>query len=179
VISTASSGRRHPAYTKCSAFAAGYLSSSFCKLPLLTAAATLANPSRTNASPIYLILFISATYVLNRPCVYCSLLLAVLVISLFDFHSNWFEPHYAHPSTLFSPGSMTGTVPDALSGSLPGSLASTIDVVTAVVKGTAASLSAGITGRGVESGSSAAVEWIGRILRREWRIDCLDVAIRL
>jgi hypothetical protein len=68
-------------------------------------------------------------------------------------------------------------VPDALSGNL----ASTIDVVSAVIKGTAASLTSGITGgRAVETGSSAAIEWVfGRILKREWRIDCLDVAIRL
>ena len=45
---------------------------------------------RTNASPIYLILFITATYCLNRPCVYCSLLLAILVISIFDLKSDWF-----------------------------------------------------------------------------------------
>jgi len=46
---------------------------------------------RTNASPVYLVLFISATYFLNRPCVYCSLLLAILVVSLFDFGTEWFE----------------------------------------------------------------------------------------
>src|ERR1700761_6878144 len=63
----------------------------------------------TNASPIYLILFISATYILNRPCVYCSLLLAILVVALFDFHGDWFEPRYLSATTLSQAGNATHT----------------------------------------------------------------------
>ncbi|WPH04074.1 Hypothetical protein R9X50_00695900 [Acrodontium crateriforme] len=48
----------------------------------------------TNASPIYVLLFLTATYALQRPCVYCSILLFVLVFSLFDFHADWFEPRW-------------------------------------------------------------------------------------
>ena len=50
--------------------------------------------SSTNASPIYIVLFLTATYALQRPCVYCSILLFVLVFSLFDFHADWFEPRW-------------------------------------------------------------------------------------
>ena len=56
----------------------------------------------TNASPAFIILFFISTYFLNRPCIYCSILLIILFISschwsdhcFFDFYSNWFEPRY-------------------------------------------------------------------------------------
>ncbi|KAF2861217.1 hypothetical protein K470DRAFT_215669 [Piedraia hortae CBS 480.64] len=50
----------------------------------------------TNASPLYVALFLFATYALQRPCVYCSILLFVLVFSLFDFSTNWFESPWGH-----------------------------------------------------------------------------------
>ncbi|RSL47407.1 hypothetical protein CEP53_009946 [Fusarium sp. AF-6] len=54
----------------------------------------------TNASPAFIFLFFICTYFLNRPCVYCSILLLILFLTscnwsdrcFFDFGSNWFLP---------------------------------------------------------------------------------------
>lgn len=138
--------------------------------------------SRTNASPIYLVLFISATYVLNRPCVYCSLLLCILVLSLFDFHSSWFEPRYSHPSTLFSGSSnVTSSITTTAMIPLPSVIQDTVDIVPAVVNSTAVSVLSGLKDRTIlePSMDGSWGEWIGRGLRKEWRINCFDVAIRL
>jgi len=137
----------------------------------------------TNASPIYLILFVSATYMLNRPCVYCSMLLFILVVSLFDFHTSWFEPRYAHPEALFAASSTANstTAESAVSslGSLvpiPSVVSDAVSVAGAVVNSTLG----GIVGKGVhESSGSAMGEWIRGVMRKEWRINCFDITIRL
>jgi hypothetical protein len=141
----------------------------------------------TNASPIYLVLFISATYILNRPCVYCSLLLAILVISLFDFNSSWFEPRYSHPSRLFAVPPPTAA-PYSSNGSslLPSAFMDTLDFVGGVINGTATSVVGSVLdslkGRPspeVSVVSDTVGEWVKGLLRKEWRISCFDVALRL
>jgi hypothetical protein len=145
---------------------------------------------RTNASPIYLVLFISATYILNRPCVYCSLLLAILVISLFDFNSSWFEPRYSHPSRLFAVPPPPPTTAPALYGNasslLPSALMDTLDFVGGVINGTAMSAVGSVIDslKGRSSPEVSVVndtvgEWFKSLLRKEWRISCFDVALRL
>ncbi|KAF2432237.1 hypothetical protein EJ08DRAFT_586034 [Tothia fuscella] len=135
----------------------------------------------TNASPIYLILFISATYFLNRPCVYCSLLLAVLVIALFDFHSNWFEPRYSSASAVTSTASellANGTSP------ISGAVLETISLMASVVNSTAAAVVeavGGVVGQRASTegeANSTVVEWIKGLLRKEWRVSCMDVVVR-
>ncbi|RTE79820.1 hypothetical protein BHE90_005657 [Fusarium euwallaceae] len=62
----------------------------------------------TNASPAFIFLFFICTYFLNRPCVYCSILLLILFLTscnwsdrcFFDFGSNWFLPR---PTTAHIP----------------------------------------------------------------------------
>ncbi|KAI9831089.1 MAG: hypothetical protein M1826_003987 [Phylliscum demangeonii] len=69
----------------------------------------------TNASPVFILLFIVSTYFLHRPCVYCSVLLFILFVSschwsdhcFFDVHRNWFEPR--HMSSPLIPGYMNAT----------------------------------------------------------------------
>src|SRR5947207_54156 len=59
----------------------------------------------TNASPAFIFLFFVCTYFLNRPCVYCSVLLVILFLSschwsdrcFFDFGSNWFQARVVPP----------------------------------------------------------------------------------
>ncbi|KAI0415162.1 bladder cancer-related protein BC10-domain-containing protein [Xylaria grammica] len=56
-----------------------------------------------NASPGFIFLFFVCTYFLNRPCVYCSILLLILFVTscywsdrcFFEFSSNWFAPRVA------------------------------------------------------------------------------------
>lgn len=143
---------------------------------------TLSN--RTNASPVYLILFISATYVLNRPCVYCSLLLAILVLALFDFSASgdggWFEPRYS----LYSLQSLSSTsrnetgAGNATLGAVEGAVSLLANAVN-VTAGMAMDAALGASRKGLEEGGSSWESWIRRVWRSGLRIDCLGVTIRL
>ena len=121
---------------------------------------------RTHASPVYLILFISATYFLNRPCVYCSLLLFILVVALFDFHTPWFDAPLSDGAEL------------ALNGTEAGVL---VQAVNASAKAVGRNVVEGFKGRLGGDGSGAqSQEWVKGLLgRREWKIQCLDVLIRV
>ncbi|KAI9813910.1 MAG: hypothetical protein M1832_006057 [Thelocarpon impressellum] len=144
----------------------------------------------TNASPAFILLFFISTYFLNRPCVYCSMLLLILFISschwsdhcFFDVHGNWFEPRHLSspfPNPISSPASLSGggntTMP---------SMATEASSLAAAVAGAAVDeikrrMGGGSSGaRGEWTGIG--VEWIRSLLgRREWRIPCVDVHIRL
>lgn len=134
----------------------------------------------TNASPIYLVLFISATYFLNRPCVYCSLLLAILVIALFDFHSNWFEPRYSSSA----PSAASQYFTNATSP-LHNNMMDSASLLVSAMNSTAAAVVETVVGSLApksapeEQLNSTLVEWIKSLLRKEWRISCLDVVVRL
>ncbi|KAL2845422.1 hypothetical protein BJY01DRAFT_214215 [Aspergillus pseudoustus] len=57
----------------------------------------------TNASPLFLISFVTLTYLLHRPCIYCSALLVILFAStctwsdrcFFNLRADWFAPRYS------------------------------------------------------------------------------------
>ncbi|KAH8657063.1 bladder cancer-related protein BC10-domain-containing protein [Tricladium varicosporioides] len=137
----------------------------------------------TNASPIFIFLFFVCTYFLNRPCVYCSFLLLILFASschwsdhcFFDFSSNWFEPR---ASTL-SPEVVNST---AISNQ-------TLEQV-AVYAGALNNTAMTLAGAAFEEAkkklamrqewTGIGVEWLRSLLgRREWRVPCLDVYVRL
>ncbi|KAF1990149.1 hypothetical protein K402DRAFT_444593 [Aulographum hederae CBS 113979] len=157
----------------------------------------------TNASPIYLLLFISATYSLNRPCVYCSLLLAILVLSLFDFNSNWFEPHWMTAKSLSSSvdsssassgsnnssasagagsgGDTTPGIPafDAVSNTIS-ILAAAANSTAGVMVDVAADAVKQRFGAASPAGGSGIAEGVkSAVVKREWRVPHLDVLIRL
>ncbi|KAI5274447.1 hypothetical protein E4T47_02614 [Aureobasidium subglaciale] len=130
----------------------------------------------SNVPPLYLVLFISAMYYLNRPCVYCSLLLTVLVISVYDFNTNWFEPQPESSSSSSShPGNLTTTA-----------LGDNIAVATSAIHSAAASIAQSVadgltkkTGFDVQPQISVA-EWLKEMFnKKEWRIPCIDVTVRL
>ena len=125
----------------------------------------------TNASPIFIFLFFICTYFLNRPCVYCSFLLLILFASschwsdhcFFDFSSNWFEPR--------GPGNETLDQIAVYSGALNNTAAALAGTALEEAKKQVA-FRTEWTGIGVE--------WLRSLLgRREWRVPCLDVYIRL
>ncbi|KAH8704208.1 bladder cancer-related protein BC10-domain-containing protein [Talaromyces proteolyticus] len=74
----------------------------------------------TNASPLFILSFVILTYVLHRPCIYCSALLLILFASschwadrcFFDLRGDWYSPRFT--SVPF-----TYTVPANASSSLP------------------------------------------------------------
>jgi len=131
----------------------------------------------TNASPIFIFLFFLCTYFLNRPCVYCSFLLLILFASschwsdhcFFDFSSNWFEPRQSEVTL----GNQTGALEQA-------------SVLVSAMNNTAAALA----GTALEEAkrrlaiqtewTGIGVEWLRSLLgKREWRVPCVDVYIRL
>jgi hypothetical protein len=128
----------------------------------------------TNASPAFIFLFFVCTYFLNRPCVYCSVLLLILFVTscywsdrcFFDFSSNWFAPR---PPTYPTNGTdhagefnataveMLNTTANALAGAAADELA-----------------------RRKAEWTGLGIEWLRSLLgRREWRIECMDLNIRL
>lgn len=140
---------------------------------------------RTNASPIYVLLFLAATYALQRPCVYCSILLFVLVFSLFDFHADWFEPRWS---------SLTGTAKEAASSYMAGNatlsqviietasmaVSSTFNVTRGAVANATVDGAKRRLGAGGISNSTGGFDGIRGILeRRQLRIPCVDVIVRL
>jgi len=60
----------------------------------------------TNASPLFLISYVALTYILHRPCIYCTALLIILFASscnwsdhcFFDLRRDWFSPPFVSSS---------------------------------------------------------------------------------
>lgn len=139
----------------------------------------------TNASPSFIFLFFVCTYFLNRPCLYCSFLLIILFLTscnwsehcFFDFSSNWFEPR-----AVASYISLGGT--RNLSQTANGDINATATaVLTDMLNSTASALVTAATDEMAKTRvewTGIGLEWLRSLLgRREWRIDCLDVYIRL
>jgi len=132
---------------------------------------------RTSASPVFLVLFISATYFLNRPCVYCSLLLFILVVALFDFHTPWFEAPLAETTEL----ALNGTTPfrDSMLDTAGVFVQAANHTAAALLKSAAEGIQEKMTGAHDASGG-ANYEWVkGLVGKKEWRVPCLDVLIRI
>ncbi|TLS29044.1 hypothetical protein PpBr36_00889 [Pyricularia pennisetigena] len=131
----------------------------------------------TNASPAFILLFFICTYFLNRPCFYCSFLLLILFLTscnwsdrcFFDLSANWFQSR----TSPVEPG--TGDLSDEIKAAI--SVAAHVVNTTAEAVATAtaehiAKERAEWTGLGME--------WLRSLLgKREWRIECLDVYVRL
>ncbi|KAH8593276.1 bladder cancer-related protein BC10-domain-containing protein [Bisporella sp. PMI_857] len=139
----------------------------------------------TNASPIFIFLFFVCTYFLNRPCVYCSILLLILFASschwsdhcFFDFSSNWFEAR--HPALSVAPEMVNSSVMSNPALDKVSIYAGALNNTAAALAGTALeetkrrlAVRAEWTGLGVE--------WLRSLLgKREWKIPCVDVLVRL
>lgn len=129
---------------------------------------------RSEASPLYLILFLTATYFLNRPCVYCSLLLGILVIALFDFSGDWF----ADRSTSGTP-----SLTQATNSSSP-----MLDVLVGSISAVASAINASAAAKEAipaadwtrPSWRVLGLEWIRNVVgRREWKVPCINTVLRL
>jgi len=138
----------------------------------------------THASPIFLFIFFLCTYFINRPCVYCSLLLFVIFAAscswsdrcLIDIASNWFQP---------SPGNVTwiwehdGTAAAAAADETETFGSAVVDMFNTTV-GALATVTGDQIARTRVEWTGLGFEWLRSLLgRREWRIECLDLYIRL
>ena len=143
----------------------------------------------TNASPAFIFLFFVCTYFLNRPCVYCSFLLLILFLTscnwsdrcFFDFGSNWFLPrplgsHDYVPMSTSGDGAANMTRPDDLNATVSVAVAEMVNTTAGALAGVLSDRLAGARAEWTGLG----IEWLRSLLgKREWRIDCLDVYIRL
>lgn len=142
----------------------------------------------TNASPAFIFLFFVCTYFLNRPCVYCSILLLILFLTscnwsdrcFFDFSSNWFEPRLpvSHDASLNSTDGACGSNGmEPLFGEFNSTVAA---MVGTTAKGLAQAVLGEVGSRSHPEWTGLGLEWLRQLLgQREWRIDCMDLYIRL
>jgi hypothetical protein len=143
----------------------------------------------TNASPLFIVSFITLTYLLHRPCIYCSALLLILFLSschwsdrcFFDFRGDWFSPRFSSPPTIGAPA--TPTKPQ--DSGLAEYVLEAVNTTAAAVAGAAFEeakrrlLPEGMANARTEW-TGMGVEWLRSLLgRREWTLPCVDVKVRL
>jgi hypothetical protein len=124
------------------------------------------------------------TYFLNRPCVYCSALLLILFMTscywsdrcFFDFSSNWFSPR---PSTPYYDPGLAGNSTLFAVEDEPSFNATAIEMLNTTATALAGAAADEIARRKAEW-TGLGIEWLRSLLgRREWRIECMDLYIRL
>lgn len=136
----------------------------------------------------FVVSFFVLTYFLNRPCVYCSILLFILFISscywsdqcFFDIYSNWFEPRYLSPPLADPSSQFLQPAP------IGNDTSDDVSFVVQAINDTATALAGGALEE-LKRRASAKPEWTGVGMEwirswlgaREWRLPCLDVYIRL
>ncbi|OJJ35677.1 hypothetical protein ASPWEDRAFT_51660 [Aspergillus wentii DTO 134E9] len=155
----------------------------------------------TNASPLFIISFVTLTYILHRPCIYCSALLLILFISschwsdrcFFDLRGDWFSPRFTSPMSQDALPTNSSMAIDQVPGfndSLAGYMMETVNTTTKALAGAAVEemqrrlafneTSAGMEDLRSEEWTGIGLEWLRSLLgRREWTLPCVDVKVRL
>lgn len=150
----------------------------------------------TNASPLFILSFVTLTYLLHRPCIYCSALLLVLFVSschwsdrcFIDFKGDWFSPRF--PSSAPSPCPTDPTQAQAHQDAVTTGLAEYVFETVNTTAATLATAAFGETKRRLcpngtleniqPEWTGLGLEWLRSLLgRREWTLPCVDVKIRL
>jgi len=147
----------------------------------------------TNASPIFILIFFACTYFLNRPCVYCSILLIILFASscqwsdhcFFDFSSNWFE---ARSSSSLSPAEWDYSRSNSTltNSSMNNQTVEQALMFAGALNNTASTLG-GVAFQELQRRLPGRMEWTGIGLgwlrsllgQREWVLPCVDINVRL
>lgn len=134
------------------------------------------------------------TYFLNRPCVYCSFLLLILFMTscnwsdrcFFDFSSNWFQPrsYFSSAAADETCAAAAATAASFDNASLPSydNLTAAKDMLNTTANALigAAADRLGVAAQARTEWTGIGLEWMRSLLgKREWRIECLDVYIRL
>ncbi|CAI7677355.1 unnamed protein product [Penicillium pancosmium] len=148
----------------------------------------------TNASPLFIISFVALTYIIHRPCIYCSALLLILFASschwsdrcIFDLRSNWFAPRYSssptNPNSSYQSGNATIAAPipgDSLAGFVFDTFNSTAKALASAAVESAQNR-LGVDGDSKAEWTGVGLEWLRDVLgRREWTLPCVDVKVRL
>ncbi|RPB26307.1 hypothetical protein L211DRAFT_835666 [Terfezia boudieri ATCC MYA-4762] len=119
----------------------------------------------TSASPAFIVMFLISTYFFHRPCVYCSLLMLTLFTSscywsdrcfLDSNNGHWFEPRILTTATAAF-NTAAGSISSHAGDSALGNATDTMGVWTGI-----------------------GLDWLRSLVgRREWRLPCVDVNVRL
>ena len=146
----------------------------------------------TNASPIFILLFFVCTYFLNRPCVYCSFLLLILFASschwsdhcFFDFSSTsgFFVSPPSNSYLVSNFSSSNSNITSFDNSTSPTSMVEDMLVFVDVLNSTAVNLAAAAMEdvKFQPEWTGIGVGWLRSLLgRREWKLQCLDVTVRL
>lgn len=158
-------------------------------------------PLPLSLSPIHLTTLLILTYILNRPCIYCSFLLVILFASschwsgrcFFDFsiskygYADWFIPRlYSQPSPQYMDGTTNnsgtgdnGTVVDFLGEIANQTISVLAGAVVENVKSRVSIPSAAI-GRKLPDAVGVGTAWLKSLLgRSQWTLPCVNVVVRL
>ncbi|EEH38581.2 hypothetical protein PAAG_08308 [Paracoccidioides lutzii Pb01] len=143
----------------------------------------------TNASPLFILSFITLTYLLHRPCIYCSALLLILFLSschwsdrcFFDFRGDWFAPRFAAPASPLQ------TAPDHAAPVLAEYVLETVNTTAMALAGAAVdevkkqlSSNGTLVDKAHLEWTGMGLEWLRSVLgRREWTLPCVEVKVRL
>ncbi|OJZ83494.1 hypothetical protein ASPFODRAFT_221450 [Aspergillus luchuensis CBS 106.47] len=152
----------------------------------------------TNASPLFIISFVTLTYILHRPCIYCSALLLILFISschwsdkcFFDLRGDWFSPRYSTTLDTTSSSSVNETLASYVFETVNSTTKALAGAVVEeaqrrlALNGTLAAAASSSTGTVTTSAhdewTGIGLEWLRSLLgRREWTLPCVDVKVRL
>ncbi|KAG6988587.1 aminopeptidase 2 [Physcia stellaris] len=149
----------------------------------------------------FILSFFLLTYTLNRPCIYCSILLAILFLSSCHWADHCFFPFSTSPAGWFEPRHVSSPISPSPSpnSSTPssdfeaGGKTNMGEFIVNAVNETAIALAGAAVGEvkrrvlGGAGGQGEGREWTGLGLEwvrswlgaREWRVGCLDVYVRL
>ena len=142
-----------------------------------------------------MISFFVLTFLLQRPCLYCSALLLVLFCSscswasscFFDFGGNWLETRLfpsllpsSPPTFLASPGGLQtnqGIAGEGYVGDASFLVAAFNETTATLAKAAAEGMKAKVLGK--QDWSSVGMTWLKGLLGREFRLPCINVQVRL
>ncbi|BDD58051.1 hypothetical protein MAP00_003361 [Monascus purpureus] len=148
----------------------------------------------TNASPLFIISFVTLTYFLHRPCIYCSALLLILFLSscnwsdrcFFDFRGDWLSPRFSPDSLATIPTNSSHVSLNHAFGNetLAGYVLETVNTTTKALAGAAvgeAQQKLALNGSALRQELTGfGVGWLRSLLgRQEWTLPCVDVKVRL
>ncbi len=157
-------------------------------------------PLPLSLSPIHLTILLLLTYILNRPCIYCSFLLVILFASSCHWsdrcfvdlsrspadegglgYAGWFSPRIhsqnVNPASWANDGN--STILDFLSDITNSTVAT---LAGAAFEGAKRKITKSSTGMEefFPNTVGIGVQWLRRLLRRsEWTLPCVGVKVRL
>lgn len=148
----------------------------------------------TNASPAFILAFFICTYFLNRPCVYCSLLLLILFFTSCNWSDNcfldtntstWFDPRPSISAPAGNPEPLSWNTSFPEGGDYWKAIVDAVDGDEDRIREVAEDRS--IEEAAKIASARARAEWTGlgagwlrnALGKTEWTIECLDLKIKL